>query len=202
MPLWHGAGKLVLASQSESRHAILAAAGIPHEIEPAHLEEREIERRAGANDVAHVAALLAREKALAISGRRPGRLVLGADQTLAVGTHSLSKPRDRAAAREQLMRLRGRTHELHSAIALARDGLIMFEHHDVARLTMREFSAAFLEKYLDAAAAAVTASIGAYQLEKTGIQLFERVEGDHFVILGLPLLPLLEFFRREGLLLA
>ena len=202
MPLWLGAGKLVLASQSESRHAILVAAGVPHEVEPAHLDEREIEARAGANDVAHVAALLAREKALAISGRRPGALVLGADQTLAVGTRSLSKPRDRAAAREQLMHLRGRTHELHSAIAVARDDLIMFEHRDVARLTMRDFSDAFLEKYLDAAAAAVTASIGAYQLEKTGIQLFERVEGDHFVILGLPLLPVLEFFRREGLLLA
>ncbi|TMJ28497.1 MAG: septum formation inhibitor Maf, partial [Alphaproteobacteria bacterium] len=154
MPLWLGAGKLVLASQSESRHAILAAAGIPHEVEPAHLDEREIEERAGVNDAARVAALLAREKALAISGRRPGTLVLGADQTLAVGTRSLSKPRDRAAAREQLMHLRGRTHELHSAIAVARDDLIMFEHRDVARLTMRDFSDAFLEKYLDAAAAA------------------------------------------------
>ena len=202
MPLWLGAGKLVLASQSESRHAILAAAGIPHEVEPAHLDERNIEGRTGASDAAHVAALLAREKALAISGRRPGALVLGADQTLAVGTRSLSKPRDRAAAREQLVRLRGRTHELHSAIAVARNGLIMFEHRDVARLTMREFSDAFLEKYIEAAAAAVTASIGAYQLEKIGIQLFERVEGDHFVILGLPLLPMLEFFRREGLLRA
>jgi septum formation protein len=202
MPLWLDAGKLVLASQSESRHAILAAAGIPHEIDPAHLDEREIERRAGGSDAGHVAAFLAREKALAVSGRHPGVLVLGADQTLAVGTHSLSKPRDRTAAREQLVRLRGRTHELHSAIAVARDDLIIFEHRDVARLTMREFSDAFLEKYVDEAAAAVTASIGAYQLERIGSQLFERVEGDHFVVLGLPLLPLLEFFRREGLLLA
>ena len=145
-------------------------------------------RRAIAGEIA---ALLAREKALAVAAQLPGRLVLGADQTLALGERRFSKPADRAAAREQLKLLRGQTHELHSAIALARDGVIVFEHREVARLTMRAFSDGFLEAYLDAAGAAVTASVGGYQLEKTGIQLFERIEGDHFIILGLPLLPLL-----------
>jgi septum formation protein len=131
-----------------------------------------------------------------------GRIVLGADQTLALGERRFSKPTDLAAAREQLKLLRGRTHELHTAIALAHDGTILFEHREAARLTMRAFSDAFLDHYLDAVGADVMASVGGYQLEKTGIQLFERVEGDHFVILGLPLLPLLRHAREAGWLAA
>jgi septum formation protein len=202
MSLWLGARPLVLASQSESRHAILHAAGIPHEIEPAQIDERLVEQGATTCNAAEVAELLAREKALAVSARRPGALVLGADQTLAAGERRFSKPTNRATAREQLVFLRDRTHELHSAIAVARDNFILFEHREVARLTMREFSEAFLETYLDAVGSAATASVGSYQLEKAGIQLFKRIEGDHFVILGLPLLALLRFLRREGLLLA
>jgi len=202
MSLWRGASPLVLASQSESRHAILVAADIPHEIQPAQIDERLIERRAAAGSAAQVAELLAREKALAVSARRPGALVLGADQTLATGGRRFSKPTSRAAAREQLAYLRHRTHELYSAMAVARDNSMLFEHCEVARLTMREFSAEFLEAYLDAVGGAATASVGGYQLEKAGIQLFERIEGDHFVILGLPLLALLRFLRGEGLLLA
>jgi septum formation protein len=191
----------VLASKSESRHAILQAAGIPHEVEPARIDERRIEQHAATCDAAQVAELLAREKALVVSTRRPGALVLGADQTLAVGDRRFSKPTNRATAREQLVFLRHRTHELHSAIAIARDNLILFEHREAARLTMREFSEAFLEAYLDVIGSAATASVGSYQLEKAGVQLFERIEGNHFVILGLPLLALLQFLRREGLLM-
>src|SRR6266851_4193090 len=111
----------------------------------------------------------------------------------ALGERRFSKPADLVAAREQLKALRGQTHELHTAIALVREGTILFEHRAVARLAMRAFSDDFLEAYLDAMGAAVTASVGGYQLEKAGIQLFERIEGDHFVILGLPLLPLVRF---------
>jgi septum formation protein len=201
MGLWIGPGVLVLASRSESRHAILQAAGIPHEVEPADVDERLVERRAGAGHAAQVAELLAREKARVVSARRPGALVLGADQTLALGERRFSKPRDRASAREQLLLLRQRTHELHSAIAIARDGRLLFDHREVARLTMRSFSEAFLEAYLDAVGSALATSVGGYQLERAGIQLFERIEGDHFVILGLPLLALLQFLRREGVLM-
>jgi septum formation protein len=198
MPLWLADRPLVLASKSAIRHAILRDAGIPVEIAPADIDERAIEQRAGRHDAGEVAALLACEKARVIAAGLPGRLVLGADQTLALGERRFSKPVDRAAAREQLKALRGRTHALHTAVALARRGLIMYECREVARLTMRAFSDDFLDGYLDAMGAAVTSSVGGYQLEKAGIQLFECIEGDHFVILGLPLLSLLHYFRREG----
>jgi septum formation protein len=168
------------------------------EIVPADIDERAVEQRADTRDAGQIAVLLAREKARAIAAGRSGRLVLGADQTLAVGERRFSKPVDRAAAREQLKVLRGRTHELHTAVALSRDGTMLFEHREVARLAMRAFSDDFLEAYLDAVGPAVTASVGGYQLEKAGIQLFERIEGDHFVILGLPLLSLLQYFRQAG----
>src|SRR5262245_19287189 len=202
MPLWLAKQPLVLASKSAVRHAILRDAGIPVEVEPADVDERGIEQRAATSDPGEVAALLAREKARAVAARRPGRLVLGADQTLALGERRFSKPADAAAAREQLMALRGRTHELHTAIALVRNGAVTFEHREVARLTMRAFSDAFLDDYLAAMGSAVTTSVGGYQLEKIGIQLFERVEGDHFVILGLPLLALLQHLRQAGFLAA
>jgi septum formation protein len=200
MPLWRSDRPLVLASKSAVRHAILRDAGIPVEVHPADIDERAIEQQAATRDPGGVAAILAREKARVIAARLPGRLVLGADQTLALGERRFSKPADLVAAREQLKALRGQTHELHTAIALVREGAILFEHRAVARLAMRAFSDEFLEVYLDVMGAAVTASVGGYQLEKAGIQLFERIEGDHFVILGLPLLPLVRFLRGEGLL--
>ena len=202
MPLWLADQPLVLASKSAIRGEILRAAGLAIEVCPADIDERTIEQGSAARDPGEIATLLAREKALAVAARLPGRVVLGADQTLALGERRFSKPTDRAAAREQLTLLRGQTHQLHTAIALVRDGVILFEHRKAARLTMRAFSDRFLEHYLDAAGAAVTASVGGYQLEKTGIQLFERVEGDHFVILGLPLLPLLLHLRQAGWLAA
>jgi septum formation protein len=197
MALWLNAEPLVLASKSTARLALLAAAGIAVEVLPADIDERGVEAKASAQDAGAVAALLAREKARAVAAQRPGRLVLGADQTLALGARRFSKPADRAAAGEQLRALRGKTHALHSAVTVMRDGDVLFEYADAARLTMRLFSDKFLEEYLDAAADAVTASVGGYQLEKPGIQLFERIEGDYFTILGLPMLPLLDFLRRE-----
>jgi septum formation protein len=202
MPLWLAAEPLVLASGSAIRHALLRDAGVPVEIQPADIDERTIEQRSAARDAGELAALLAREKAQTIAARLPGRLVLGADQTLALGERRFSKPTDRASAREQLEALRGRTHELHTAIALVREDKVLFEHREVARLTMRAFSDRFLEAYLDAMGASVTASVGGYQLERAGIQLFERIEGDHFVILGLPLMALLQYIRQAGWLAA
>jgi septum formation protein len=200
MPLWLADRPLVLASKSEIRRALLADAGIPIEVSPADINERGIEQRAATRDAGDIALILARGKAQAVAARLPARLVLGADQTLALGQRRFSKPSDRAAARDQLKALRGQTHELHTAIALARDGEIVFEHREVARLTMRAFSDAFLESYLDAVGGAATASVGGYQLEKAGIQLFERIDGDHFVILGLPLTALLRYLRQVGCL--
>ncbi len=197
MSLWLAAAPLVLASKSAVRRALLEAAGIPIDAIPADIDERAVEADAKTGRAETAAALLARAKALAVARQLPGRLVLGADQTLAFGSQRFSKPSDRNNAMAQLRALRGRTHELHSALALARDGKVMFEHHDMARLTMRSFSDEFLQDYLDAAGEGVAASVGGYQLEGPGIQLFKRIEGDYFTILGLPLLPVLNFLRRE-----
>ena len=197
MPLWLERQPLVLASQSEVRGKMLAAAGLRFEIRPAHIDERAVETQAGVDDAAAAARLLARVKAQAVSAQRPGQLVLGADQTLALGATRFSKPTDRNKATEQLRALRGRTHELHSAVALVRDGAVLFDCVDTARLTMRDVSDRFLGDYLDMAGEAAVHSVGAYQLEGIGIHLFEKVKGDYFTILGLPLLPLLKFLRQE-----
>jgi septum formation protein len=200
MPLWLSDRPLLLASKSASRKNLLQGAGIPIEVQAADIDERAVEMAAGAADPGKVAALLAREKALAIAKRHPDRIVIGADQTLALGQRRFSKPPDRAAARDQLNALRGQTHALHSAVAIMHDGKSVFEHCAVARLSMRAFSDQFLEAYLDAAGSAVTTSVGAYQVEGLGVQLFDRIEGDHSTILGLPLLPVLDALRRAGAL--
>jgi len=199
MPLWLADQPLVLASRSDVRGKMLAAAGLRFEIRPAQIVERALEARMRAPDAAVAACFLARAKADAVAATLPGRMVLGADQTLALGNKRFDKPTDRENAAEQLRALRGRTHELHSALALVRDGTVLFDHVDTARLTMRDFSEAFLEQYLDMMGEAAPASVGGYQLESIGIHLFERVEGDYFTILGLPLLPLLGFLRQNGL---
>jgi len=202
MPLWLASGPLVLASRSAVRRTLLEAAGVPVEVYPADIDERSLETGAPSATPAAVAALLARQKALVVAGLRPARLVLGADQVLALDAKLFTKPANRAAARTQLRALSGRTHELHSAIALVRDGAVVFEHVGTARLTMRSFSDRFLDAYLDAIGSAATASVGAYQIEGPGLQLFERIEGDYFTVLGLPLLAALDFLRRYGSLIS
>jgi septum formation protein len=201
MPLWLPAEPLVLASQSKVRRTILEATGIPVEARPAHLDERAIEQgvTGGPGDVA---LTLAREKAKTVAAMSDRSVVVGCDQTLALGARRFSKPVDRAAAREQLRVMRGKPHDLHSAVAVCRNGAVTFVDVAMARLTMRDFSDDFLEAYLDAAGRNVTASVGAYQLERTGIHLFEKIEGDHFTILGLPLLPLLAYLRHDRLIAA
>jgi septum formation protein len=200
MTLWRGKHPLILASQSRTRQSLLANAGIDFEAAPAEIDERAIAQGSGLSAPGDIAALLAREKALSVSARQPGKYVIGADQTLALGQRLFSKPAGRAQAAEQLRALAGHSHELHSAVAVVRDGKILFEHTAIARMTMRRLGEAEIDVYLDEAGEAVTSSVGAYQLEGLGVHLFERIEGDHFTILGLPLLPLLGFLRSEPLL--
>jgi septum formation protein len=200
MTIWLGKDPLILASQSPARKMLLANAGISFEAVPADIDERSVQKNSGLSAPGEIAGLLAREKACFVSSKNPGRYVIGADQTLALGSRLFSKPAGLAQAADQLRLLAGGTHELHSAVAVARDGKIMFSDVSVARMTMRRLDESAIEAYLDQAGQAVTTSVGAYQLEGLGVHLFERIEGDHFTILGLPLLPLLAFMRGEGLL--
>jgi septum formation protein len=202
MGLWLAPAPLVLASGSSIRRAILQAAGIPVEVRPASLDERAVEASAPSEDPGAIAALLARAKALRVAADVPGRLVVGADQILTLGRRRVDKPTGLAGARAQLQALAGRTHELHAGVAAVRGADVLFTHVDVARLTMRPLTDGFLDRYLDAAGTVVTASVGAYQVEGLGVHLFERIEGDHFTVMGLPLLPLLAYLRSEGSLAA
>jgi septum formation protein len=201
MSLWLASQPLVLASQSKVRRSLLEAAGIPVEARPAHLDERAIEQSVTGGP-GEVALALAREKARTVAAMSGNGIVVGCDQTLALGERRFSKPADRGTARAQLLALRGKTHDLHSGVAVCRNGAVTFGHVAVARLTMRAFSESFLDAYLDEAGTPSTASVGAYQLERTGIHLFEKIEGDHFTILGLPLPALLAELRREKVLAA
>lgn len=200
MTIWRGKQPLILASQSRARQALLANAGFDFEAIPADIDERKVQRASGLSEPAQIALLLAREKALAVSSAHSERMVIGADQTLALESQLFTKPAGRSQASDQLRTLSGKTHELHSAIAVARGSKTLFETVSVARMSMRELTETEIEAYLDAAGAAVTTSVGAYQLEGLGVHLFDRLEGDHFTILGLPLLPLLAFLRGENLL--
>jgi septum formation protein len=200
MGLWRGTSPLILASQSSARKTLLANAGLKFETVTADIDERGIQAASKLSSPREIGLLLAREKAKAVSAHRPGSHVIGADQTLALGERLFNKPAGRAQALAQLRDLAGHSHELNSAIAVAHDGKIVFEDVSVACMTMRPMSEGELSAYLDAAGDAVTTSVGAYQLEGLGIHLFERIEGDHFTILGLPLLPLLAFLRRERLI--
>jgi len=177
MTLWLGNHPLILASQSRARQALLANAGIVFEAAPAEIDERAIQQQSGLAEPDQIARLLAREKARSVSSQRPGHWVVGADQTLALGKRLFSKPAGHAQAAEQLSALAGRSHELHSAVAVARDGNILFDTSSVARMTMRPLGASEINAYLDEAGKAVTSSVGAYQLEGLGVHLFERIEG-------------------------
>jgi septum formation protein len=199
MIVWRGLNPLILASQSRARQMLLTNAGIAFESIPAAIDERAIQETSGVTSPAGIARLLAREKALAVTRQRPGHFVVGADQTLALRERVFNKPTNRAEAFAQLKALAGQVHELHSAVVVARDGKIMFDHVAVAHLTMRHLGDAGIDAYLrQAGEAVVTSSVGAYQLEGLGVHLFEHIDGDHFTILGLPLLPLLGFLRNQS----
>lgn len=193
---------LVLASASKARAAMLSQAGVPVVCDPADIDEATVKRSCRTNgvEVEAAAETLAELKARAVARRHPGALVLGADQMLECDGVWLDKPGDRERARAQLRTLRGRTHRLISAAVIVRDGRRVWRHVDAARLTVRSFSDRFLEDYLDAAGEAVLHSVGAYHLEGLGAQLFDRVEGDFFTVLGLPLLPVLGYVRTQGIL--
>jgi septum formation protein len=200
MTLWLGKEPLVLASQSKARRTLLANAGIEFESDPADIDERAIQASSGLSAPSDIAKFLAREKAISVSIRRPTRYVVGADQTLALRARIFNKPAGRAQAADQLRALAGHCHELHAAVAVACDGKLLFEHVSIARMTVRPLRDAEIENYLEAAGDAVTTTVGAYQVEGLGVHLFEHIEGDHFTILGLPLLPLLAFLRSRHLL--
>ena len=201
MTLWHGSNPLVLASQSRARQALLANAGLTFEAVAADIDERGLQQTSQLSAPGEIALLLAREKALWVSARKGGHHVIGADQTLMLGGRLFNKPKDRGQALDQLRALVGHRHQLHSAVAVALDGEIVFAHVAVAGMTMRPLNETEIAAYLDEAGeAVVTSSVGAYQLESLGVHLFEHIEGDHFTILGLPLLPLLDFLRSRRLL--
>lgn len=198
--LWRGKAPLILASKSAARRELLAEAGLPFEISAADIDERAAEMPLRAKDAAPeaIAAHLACAKALAVSGQKPQRLVIGADQVLALDGEIFSKPQTLTAAKVQLQKFSGKTHALHSALCIARDGKVLFETVATARLTCRRLKADFIDRYLTAAGDAVLSSVGAYQLEGLGIHLFEAIDGDQATILGLPMLALLAFLREEG----
>jgi septum formation protein len=197
--------KLVLASQSSARRALLAAAGVAHEAVSPGVDEDSAKDslRAQGIDARGLADALAELKAMRLSLRRPADLVLGCDQTLSRDDGSmLDKPATRNEAEAQLRDLRGRTHRLISAAVICEGGRPVWRHIDVATLSMRRFSDAFLSDYLDAEWPAIAGCVGGYRLEGLGVQLFDRIDGSHFTILGLPLLALDDYLRTRGLLKA
>lgn len=192
--------RLILASASAARQALLAQAGLAFEVAAAAVDEGAIKESARAEGLApaEAATLLADAKAARIAHRHPDAVVIGADQLLVCGDAWFDKPADPQAARAQLMALRGRAHELVTAVVVWRDGARAWHHVAVPRLVMRDFSDAFLDRYLADEAAHVTQSVGAYRLEGPGVQLMREVRGEHAAVLGLPLLPLLAHLRESG----
>ncbi|HET9149858.1 MAG TPA: Maf family nucleotide pyrophosphatase [Alphaproteobacteria bacterium] len=193
---------IVLASQSASRRAMLEAAGIAFAVDPAAVDEAAVkdrlkERRAEAREVAETLAWL---KAEEVSRRHGDALVVGSDQMLVCNGRWFDKPESRAGARAQLLALKGRRHELIAAVTVVRNGEKLWHHVERAALTMRAFSEDFLDGYLDRVGSKAFQSVGAYQIEGLGVQLFENIEGDSFTIMGMPLLPLLAFLRGVGAL--
>jgi septum formation protein len=194
------AEKIILASASPYRKAMLVSAGLDVEARAAEIDERAVGATLEGSGASpeDVALVLAEAKALNVSERRPDALVLGCDQTLALGDQIFHKPRDMEGARRHLLALSGRTHQLNSAAVLARDGETLWRHVGIASLTMRQLDPAFIGRHLSRVGEAALTSVGAYQIESEGIQLFERIEGDHFTIVGLPLLAVLAALRDLG----
>ncbi len=196
------APRLILASASAARRSMLEAAGLTFDVDPADIDEDAIKStmisESDCVEAADLAAVLAVEKAMAVSARHPSCYVIGSDQVLALGRHMISKVTTRAEARDTLDRLRGRSHELVSCAALVRNGEVIFHCSAIANLTMRRFSDAFLDDYLDSMGDRVFSTVGCYHLEGPGIQLFDQIDGDYFTILGLPLMPLLHQLRALG----
>lgn len=191
---------LILASKSPFRAAILQNAGISFRPEAAKIDERAAEApllNSGA-DAEEISVILAEAKAQEVSARFPAALVLGCDQTLSMSDELFHKPADMEAARRHLLKLSGRTHLLSSALTLAKDGQTLWRHVSLARLTMRVLTPAFIGRHLARVGNAALSSVGAYQYESEGIQLFDKIEGDYFTIVGLPILPLLAELRRIG----
>jgi nucleoside triphosphate pyrophosphatase len=198
-----GRPPLILASSSKSRAKLLEAAGLAFIVEPPGLDESAMREAVGGEHALaphDVAEVLARAKAEAVSDVAPEAYVIGGDQVLAFGDVIMSKPESMQAARRQLLDLRGKTHTLHTAVAVATNGETIWAETTMATLTMRKLSPEFIGRYLAAAGEEVLSSVGAYQIESLGIELFEKIDGDYFSILGLPLIPLLDTLRREGVI--
>lgn len=198
------APRLILASGSLARRTMLKSAGVDFDVVPADIDEAAITAgmisESDCVEAADIASTLAFEKAAVVARAHPGSYVIGSDQTLAVGRHMITKATSRSEARDILDRLRGRSHEVVSAVAIVRNDDIIWQSVDAAQLTMRRFSDSFLDQYLDQIGDAALSSVGCYHVEGVGAQLFERIEGDHFTILGMPLISLLEQLRRHGVL--
>lgn len=199
-------GKLILASKSFTRNALLEAAGLSFSCETAKIDERAVEKPLLESGIspAGIAARLAQAKALDVSARNPGAYIIGADQTMSYyeggSLKRCHKPGSMEEARRMLLSLRGKTHRLHAAVCCAKDNQIIFQCMDEASLAMRDFSPSFLESYLSLSGEEILTSVGCYQLEGPGIQLFEKVDGNYFTVLGLPFLPLLAFLREEAVI--
>ncbi len=191
---------LILASASAGRASVLRRAGIPFEQRPANIDERAIEadsmREQPKSGPGELAMMLACAKAENISRNEPSALVIGADQVMECGGRFYQKPSSIEAARDQLIHLRGRAHSLNSAVCVARNGKTVWRHLGLASLDMRTFTESFLDQYIETEGEALLQSVGAYRIEGRGVQLFSRVEGDIFTIIGLPLLPLLSYLRN------
>ena len=191
---------LILASSSPFRRMLMDNAGLVFQSVPAAIDERAIEEpleREGASPQV-VALVLARAKAREVAARSPSALVIGSDQTMSLGSRVYHKPADLDQAREQLMSLSGQTHQLNSAVVIMRDADVLWEHVAQAQLTVRALTSDFVERYLQRVGPKALTSVGGYQLEGEGIQLFSAVDGDYFTILGLPMLPLLNALRNLG----
>lgn len=192
--------RIILASASPFRLAMLRNAGIETEANPSRIDERAVEEAIGDAAISpeNLAWILAEAKAEEVSERFPGALVIGSDQTLSLGDEVLHKASDMEEARRRLLKLSGKTHHLNSAVVLARDGKALWGHVSVARMTMRKLDPGFVGRYLSRVGDQVLRSVGVYQIEGEGIQLFDAIEGDHFTIVGMPLLELIAELRRLG----